>query len=195
LNPIEHLLIGWTAAQAVPLDRRDRAIVTIASVIPDIDGFGILPELLTRGTSHEVFWWTEYHHTLCHNLLSAVVYTAIAAVIAHARLRTSMMAFLSFHLHLLGDVIGARGPDGYQWPIPYWLPFSDKWQWSWDGQWALNAWQNFAITIPLLVFTIWMAWKFARSPLEIVSQRANDGFVAALRARFGLPYVDSRTSA
>jgi len=195
LNPIEHLLIGWTAAQAVPLDRRDRAIVTIASVIPDIDGFGILPELLTRGTSHEVFWWTEYHHTLCHNLLSAVVYTAIAAVIARARLRTSIMAFLSFHLHLLGDVIGARGPDGYQWPIPYWLPFSDKWQWSWDGQWALNAWQNFAITIPLLVFTIWMAWKFARSPLEIVSQRANDGFVAALRARFGLPYVDSRTSA
>lgn len=189
------MLIGWGGAQAVPLDRRDRAIVTIASVAPDIDGFGILPELITRGTSHEVFWWTEYHHTLCHNLVSAVIFTAIATFFAHAKRRTAIMAFISFHLHLLGDVIGARGPDGYQWPIPYWLPFTDKYQWSWDGQWALNAWQNFAITIPLLIFTIWLAWKAGRSPLEIVSQRANDGFVSALRGRFGMPYVDSRSQA
>ena len=188
MNPIEHLLIGWAAAQIVPLDRRDRAIVTIASVIPDVDGFGILPEMLTRGTSHEVFWWTEYHHTLCHNLLSAIVYTAIAACIAHARWRTAIMAFISFHLHLLGDVIGARGPDGYQWPIPYWLPFSEH-QWSWSGQWALNAWQNFAITIPLLIFTLWLAWRAARSPLEIVSRRADSAVVSALRHRFGAPAV------
>src|ERR1700745_2404006 len=52
VNPIEHLLIGWAAAQVVPLDRRDRAIVTIASVVPDVDGFGALPELLPRGTPH-----------------------------------------------------------------------------------------------------------------------------------------------
>ena len=191
MNPIEHLLIGWAAAQAIPLDRRDRAIVTIASVIPDIDGFGMLPEILTRGTSHELLWWTEYHHTLCHNLLSAVVYTAIAAWLAHARTRTAVMSFISFHLHLLGDVIGARGPDGYQWPIPYWLPFSSKGQWSWDGQWALNAWQNFAITIPLLIFALWLTWKAARSPLEIVWQRGNDALVAALRGRFGIPQVQA----
>ena len=101
------------------------------------------------------------------------------------------MAFISFHLHLLGDVIGARGPDGYQWPIPYWWPFSDRWQWSWDGQWALNAWQNFAITIPLLIFAIWLAWKAGRSPLEIVSERANAAFVTALRGRFGIPQLQS----
>lgn len=193
MNPVEHLLIGWAAAQIVPLHRRDRALVTIASVIPDLDGFGALPELLTRGTSHELFWWTDYHHTLFHNLASAVVYTAVAAVIARARLRTATMSFISFHLHLAGDVIGARGPDGYQWPIPYWLPFSDKWQWSWDGQWALNAWQNFAITIPLLIFAIWLSWKSARFPLEIVSQRANDAFVGALRRRFAAPHADSTT--
>lgn len=170
----------------VRLDRRDRALVTIASVVPDIDGFGAIPEMLTRGTRHELLWWTEYHHTLCHNITFAVIFTAAATFFAHARLRTSILTFISFHLHLLGDVIGARGPDGYQWPIPYWLPFSDKGQWSWSGQWALNAWQNFAITIPLLIFTIWLAWKRGRSPLEIVSQRANDAFVAALRQRFGV---------
>lgn len=191
MNPIEHLLIGWATAQVLPLDRRDRALVTVASVIPDIDGFGALPEMITRGTSHEVLWWTQYHHTLCHNVTFAVIFTAIAAALAHARMRTGVMSFISFHLHLLGDVIGARGPDGYQWPIPYWLPFSNRWQWSWSGQWALNAWQNFAITIPLLIFAIWLAWKVGRSPLEMVSERENAAFVMALRGRFGIPQVQS----
>jgi len=111
MNPIEHLLIGWAAAQVLPLDRRDRAIVTIASVIPDIDGFGILPELATRGTSHELLWWTEYHHTLCHNLLSAIVYTAIAAYFAHALARTSLMAFTSAFICIfsaMSSVLAAR---------------------------------------------------------------------------------------
>lgn len=187
MNPIEHLLIGWGTAQVLPLDRRDRALVTIASMVPDIDGFGAIPEMLTRGTSHELLWWTEYHHTLCHNITFGVIFTAVATIFAHLRARTALLTFISFHLHLFGDVIGARGPDGFQWPIPYLMPFSDRWQWSWSGQWELNAWQNFAITIPLLAFTIWLAWSRGRSPLEIVSVRANEGFVNALRGRFGMP--------
>jgi inner membrane protein len=184
MNPIEHLLIGWATANAVALDRRDRAIVTLASVLPDLDGFGLVPELVTRGTSHELFWWTDYHHLLGHNLAFALVVTALAAALGHARLKTALLALASVHLHLLGDVVGARGPDGYQWPIPYLLPFSDRWQWSWSGQWALNAWQNFAIAIPLLAWTLWMAWKRGRSPLELVSTRANDALVTTLRTRF-----------
>ncbi len=187
MNPIEHLLIGWAAANAVTLDRRDRAIVTLAGVVPDLDGFGIIPELVTRGTNHELFWWTDYHHVLGHNLTFALVVAGLAAVLGHARPATAFLAFASFHLHLLGDVVGARGPDGYQWPIPYLLPFSDRWQWSWNGQWALNAWQNFAITIPLLAWALWLAWKRGRSPLELVSTRANDALVSTLRDRFGNP--------
>ena len=48
MHPITHMLIGWTLAQAAPLTRRDRALVTLAGVIPDADGLGILAELLTR---------------------------------------------------------------------------------------------------------------------------------------------------
>jgi hypothetical protein len=47
----------------------------------------------------------------------------------------------------IGDLVGSRGPAGYQWPIPYLLPFSNSWHWTWKGQWALNAWPNILITI------------------------------------------------
>lgn len=95
--------------------------------------------------------------------------------------------FISFHLHLLGDLIGARGPDGEQWPIPYLSPFSTAWHWTWSGQWALNAWPNMAITASVIAFALWSAWKRGFSPLEMISARADRAFVAALRNRFPLP--------
>ena len=79
---------------------------------------------------------------------------------------------------------GARGPDGYQWPIPYLLPWSRAWEWTWSGQWALNAWPNFAITGALLVATFYLAWRRGFSPLELLSLKLDQAFVAALHARF-----------
>ena len=86
---------------------------------------------------------------------------------------TAFLVFISFHLHLLCDLIGARGPDGDQWPIPYLKPFSNTLQLTWHGQWALNAWQNFVITGLLLLATFWIAWRHGSSPLELVSEPAN----------------------
>ena len=90
----------------------------------------------------------------------------------------------AFHSHILGDVIGARGPDGYQWPIPYLLPFSRTPELVWSGQWALNAWQNFVITAIALSLTFYIAWSRGHSPLEIFSSRADRAFVETLRTRF-----------
>lgn len=94
---------------------------------------------------------------------------------------------MTFHLHLLGDLVGARGPDGYQWPIPYLLSFSDAWQWTWQDQWALNAWPNFVITIAMLVVTLYLAWMRGYSPVEMASSAADRTFVGALRHRFPHP--------
>jgi hypothetical protein len=91
---------------------------------------------------------------------------------------------VSFHLHLLGDLVGARGPDGYQWPIPYLKPFSDALQLSWYGEWALNAWQNILITCSLLAVTLWIAWKRGESPVQFVSEKADRALTQVLRARF-----------
>jgi hypothetical protein len=87
-------------------------------------------------------------------------------------------------LHLLGDLVGARGPDGDQWPIPYLLPFSNHLQLIWAGQWALNAWQNMTLTAALLLLTWVLAWKRGFSPLEMFSTKADRAFVGALRRRF-----------
>jgi len=156
MSPITHLLVGWMVANAAELNRRERALVAIAGVIPDIDGLGAIPEVLTPNSARPLTWFSDYHHTM-HNLTFAVAVAVAAFCLAQRRWKTAALAFLSFHLHLLGDLAGARGPDGHQWPVPYLLPFSPAWEWSWEGQWALNAWPNFALTFALLAATFYLA--------------------------------------
>ncbi|MGC2741840.1 MAG: metal-dependent hydrolase [Candidatus Angelobacter sp.] len=209
MSPVTHFFAGWLLASVSPtgrpttLTRREKALVVAAAVVPDIDGIGIVPELLTRNTSHPLLWFSEYHHSL-HTLAFALVCTLAAYIIAgplatvgplptpgpdpnftfgpvirkpqspsrrspsHPGL-TAFLVFISFHLHLLCDLIGARGPDGDQWPIPYLKPFSNAIHLTWHGQWALNAWQNFLITGIFLLATFWIAWRYGNSPLELVS--------------------------
>lgn len=243
MSPVTHFFAGWLLASVSPtgrpttLTRREKALVVAAAVAPDLDGLGIIPEFLTRNSSHPLLWFSEYHHSL-HTLAFALTCTVAAFLIAgplanfrfgrstfkptvikptnfnptvadpslidpslidpaeqsgqspshpsHPAL-TALLVFLSFHLHLLCDLIGARGPDGYQWPIPYLKPFSNAMQLTWHGQWALNAWQNFVITGLLLLATLWFSWRYASSPLELVSDRANRVFTQALRQRLSSP--------
>lgn len=209
MSPVTHFFAGWLVAAAADvvrpgsLTRRDKALIVAAAVAPDLDGLGIVPEILTRHSSHPLLWFSQYHHTL-HNLAFALVCAAVAFLIAgplrgfafgpairgrqlpsHPWL-TSLLVLLSFHLHLLCDLLGSRGPDGDQWPIPYLKPFSNALQLTWHGQWALNGWQNFLITGVLLAATLWLAWRFETSPLELISESTNRAFTRALRQRFSI---------
>lgn len=187
-------------AGATTLRRREKAAIVAAAVAPDLDGLGAIPELLTRNSAHPLLWFSQYHHAL-HTLAFAVVVALVAFFVSTranftlfpsmlGRLipsrpwTTAVLAFLSFHLHLLCDLAGSRGPDGESWPIPYFSPFSNTVQLSWPGQWALNGWQNFVITGVLLLATLWITWKYGSSPLEFVSTKANRAFVTSLRTRF-----------
>jgi inner membrane protein len=183
MSPVTHFLSGWVLANCAQLDRKDRAIVTLACVIPDVDGLGIVAELLTRNSAYPLPWFTLYHHSL-HNLMFALFVGIVAAAIADNKWVTSALAFVSFHLHLIEDILGSRGPDGYQWPIPYLLPFSKTLQISWAGQWRLDAWENVLLTAGLLAVTMWLAWRCGFSPIEMVSTGADTAFVRALRRRF-----------
>ena len=182
MSPVTHFFTGWVIANCASLDRRERAIVALACVVPDVDGLGIIPELLTRNSRHPLLWFSQYHHSL-HTLLFAIVIATLAFALARQRWKTAALAFLAFHVHLFEDLLGSRGPDGDPWPIPYLKPFSDL-QLSWRGQWALNAWPNIALTILLLMITLWLAWRRGFSPLEMVSQKADAAVIGALRLRF-----------
>jgi membrane-bound metal-dependent hydrolase YbcI (DUF457 family) len=183
MSPVTHFLTGWVFANCARLERKDRALVTLACVIPDVDGLGIIPELLTRNSAHPLLWFTRYHHSL-HTLAFALVVAVVAFALASQRWKTGLLALLSFHLHLFEDVLGSRGPDGYQWPVPYLEPFSSALQLTWRGEWTLNAWPNVAITIALLLVTFLLAWWRGFSPLEMISTKADAAFAAALRRRF-----------
>ncbi len=190
MSPATHLLLGWAVAQGAELERRDRIMVCLAGLAPDIDGFGMIVDFFT---GHRTNYWGDYHHILGHNLGLCLVCVIGACIWAKRKLATAVLVAVSVHVHLIGDLIGGRGPasgdypEGYQWPMPYFYPFSDAWIWEWDGQWALNAWPNFVITGALLCCMFYWAWKRGHSPLEIISSRADDGFVNALRNRFGEP--------
>jgi hypothetical protein len=206
MSPVTHFFAGWILASAFPADsptslaRREKVLVVAAAVAPDLDGAGLIPELLTRNSSHPLLWFSQYHHSL-HTLAFALACTLAAYLTAgplanftfgpviqgrrsptHPWL-TALLVFASFHLHLLCDLVGARGPDGYQWPIPYLKPFSSALQLTWHGQWALNGWQNFVITGVFLAATFWIAWRYGSSPLELISRKADRAFTQALRQR------------
>jgi hypothetical protein len=165
------------------LSVKERVLVIVAGVAPDLDGLGVIPELLTRRTAHPLLWFSLYHHQL-HTLAFGLLVGGLSFAVASHRWTTGLLALLSFHLHLLGDILGGRGPDGYQWPIPYLEPFSHAGQLAWSGQWALNAWPNFVITLCLLAAVFYLAWLRGHSPLEMLSARADRAFVATLRLRF-----------
>jgi inner membrane protein len=182
MSPVTHFFTGCAFANSGSLSRSERAFVTFACVVPDVDGLGIVAEYLTRHSQNPLEWFSAYHRSL-HSLPFAVVVAAASFALATQRWKTAGLAFLSFHIHLLEDLLGSRGPDGYQWPISYLMPFSRACEWSWRGQWALNAWPNFAITIMLLLVTFYLAWKRGFSPLEMVSLKTDAAFVEVLRKR------------
>ena len=187
MSPVTHLLLSWSIANTCRISRRERALVTIAGIVPDFDGAGLVFDLFHHHLGQQSSLWDKYHHVLGHNIGFGLFLCLLTFAFSIRRWVTSLLVFLSFHVHLLGDLLGSKGPDGYQWPIPYLLPFSDAWQWIWVDQWQLNAWPNFAVTFVTGFILFYLAWKRGVSPLEIVSIEANDTFVTALRNRFGQP--------
>ena len=187
MHPTTHLLASWSVANVGGTTRRDRALITLSGVAPDLDGLGALVELPAKWLGvkpPDWYWFSRYHHVLGHNLLVCAVLTGACLFLATRRLWTAFFACLAFHLHLLCDIVGARGPDGSQWPIPYLSPFS-RVGWTWEHQWPLVSWQNLLVTVALVVVTLALACRRGYSPLEIVSTRADAAVVVALRRRFG----------
>ena len=191
MNPITHGLAAWVLLANAPREttRRERVIITVGGLIPDVDGIGAVPDMLTRWfTSNPTGFFQDYHHDL-HTVWFAGLTTLAAAALAQGplarRALTAALFCAAFHLHLLCDVIGSRGPDGSIWDIPYWRPFTESGHWEWSGQWRLDGWQNITITVVLLLVTAVLAVKRGRTIVEVVSTRADQAVVDALKARFG----------
>jgi hypothetical protein len=174
-------MCSWLASTTVKLNKRERTVITCAGIIPDIDGFGLIVDFVAKNFGYTTHYWFQFHHQL-HTLPFCLLISGISAYVAKTKkLMVAVMACFVFHLHLFCDLIGARGPDGYQWPMPYFSPFSDDIQLKWSNQWELNAWPNILIGIGLMVTVILVARKKQISPFEIVSPQMNNAFLKMVK--------------
>ena len=163
-----HLLISWISTVELLHERRERTLVTLAGIAPDLDGLGIIADSMTGTTA----FYLKYHHYVGHSALSALIIASLAAVSAKTQhLSVWLLSVLVVHLHVLADVAGSKGPDGYQWPIYYLYPFNSAYELTWSGQWELDAWQNQAVMVVLLSICIYYAATRKISFLEVFSEK------------------------
>lgn len=186
MAPGTHALLGWWTANVLPLSRRDRLLIFLGALLPDLDGLGILVSLEA---------YVTYHHILCHNLFVGLLWTAVVAVLGQSRRECIILTLLNWHLHLACDYFGSRGPmTTPPWVLPYFYPFMGGWTqesfvgpaWYWNPwQWPLNAWPNTVITLLGIAGWIYIAVRLDRTWFEFASLRFDREMCRMLRRWFG----------
>ena len=172
MNPITHFLVGWTALEKAQRTDRDRTLVVLAGLAPDLDGLGIVAGFADPALGlAETSYYQDFHHVWGHGLPAALVISAVVAGFAASRARAALCAFIAVHLHFLCDILGSRGPGAEDiWGIAYFSPLADNPMFEWSGQWELIGWQNTLITIVLLIWIAARGISAGYTPLRLASR-------------------------
>jgi hypothetical protein len=180
--PETHLLLSWIIAAKTTDNPRDCRLVTLAGILPDVDGLGLIVDFATEGLGlKQTHLYGEYHHYLLHGVLGGVLITAFLTCLARHRWQVALLASLVFHLHLLCDFVGSRGPSPADlWPIYYLGPFTQNPTWVWKGQLRLDGWFNRYFSAALFLWSLWLAVSLGHSVLGVFSRRADRVFVGVL---------------
>lgn len=188
MHPVTHLLAGWIVADECKLEGRDRALVAWSCVVPDLDGIGYLIDFTNKAfAGPETNYYELYHHDWGHGLPAALLVAILVSIFSIQKRKTTLLAFFTFHLHLLMDLAGSRGSNPVDiWSIPYLSPFSQQLTLSWSGQWPLTGWQNTSITIILMLFCFYMATNKGYSFVSLFNQKADRVFVTVLKQWLGI---------
>jgi hypothetical protein len=164
---------------------RDRKLVTLAGIIPDADGLGMVVDVglgLISGKEVTFQYYQQFHHLLMHGWPAALAVVALLASFARNRARVFIFGLLTFHLHLVCDLIGSRGPSPSDlWPICYGEPLFFHPIWIWRGQWRLDGWQNQSIFLVVFLVALWLAARRGYSFLELAGRRVDTVFVGVLQ--------------
>jgi len=163
---------------------RDCRLVTLAGIAPDLDGLGLLVDMARNAfTGSERFpLYQHYHHYLLHGITGGLLIAVLLAAFAQRRWRVILLAFAVFHLHLLCDFVGSRGPSPEDlWPIFYLGPFDKDPMWMWKGQWRLDGWQNQVISVGLFAWAMVLAVRSGNSVVGVFNRRFDNHFVRVLR--------------
>jgi hypothetical protein len=186
MSPETHLLASWIIAAKTTDNPRDCRLVTLAGILPDADGLGLIVDWTNQALGRRAtYFYANYHHYLLHGAFGAVVVTALLTCFARRRWRVALLALAVFHLHLLCDLLGSRGPSPEDlWPLFYFGPFTHDPMWIWKGQWRLDAWPLRWGTVLLFFYALWLAIPLGYSVVGVFNRRADEIFVGILRKWF-----------
>jgi inner membrane protein len=162
-----HIIAGWCVASLLRLTPRERMFAMVAAGAADLDGISII-------AGEEWYWRT--HHILGHNLLVGMLLSLGLTIYSTYRTKAMLLYLFVFHLHLAMDFWGS-GPG---WMIHYLWPFDNR-GWKTHQAWPLTSWQNTAAAAALLLWTLWIALKQGRSPLENIMPDLDRRFVLSFR--------------
>jgi inner membrane protein len=168
MSPITHALVGWVIAQPL-VEKRDRFLVTAAAIMPDIDGMTFLAGVDT---------YQKYHHTFGHNIFTGIIFSAICLLMAKNKSQIFFICFISFHSHLVFDLLGS----GADWGIYYLWPLSSyELKSAPPFQWELDSWQNLMTTFLFIVAIFIIGVKKGRTILELISSRLDSVVVTVFK--------------
>lgn len=154
-----HILSGWCIGNCLPLTARERFFCMIAASVQDVDGLGIV-------FGQKAYW--DYHHIVGHNVFFLALVAGVLTIFSTHRVLAFVSYLLLGHLHLLMDYYGS-GPG---WGIHYLWPVQAivlKTEYAWE----LFSWQNIAAGYALLGWTIVIAIRQHRTPLEYPMPQLN----------------------
>jgi hypothetical protein len=183
MSPVTHLFASWLIAAKTTHNPRDCRLVALAGILPDIDGLGMIADIGARLMGNEQTWYYgRYHHVWTHGGFGAAIIVAFLTCFAKERLRVALLSLVTFHLHVLCDLAGSRGPSKEDlWPIYYFGPFTKEPMWLWKGQWPLFAWPNRLLTVGLFSWCLWLPIQGGHSVVGVFNRRADAVFVGVLR--------------
>lgn len=183
MTPPQHFIISWVAANSATLDRRSRVATTLAGVLPDVDGLGYVIDRVNLQFDIYSNYYVEYHHVIGHNVFAGLLIAGVMAYFCQRKLTVFFLSLLTFHLHLLADLAGSMGGDGYQWPIYYLYPLLPDFTLTWSGQWELSSWKNSAIGISFFVIALIIARYKHITFFEFFSSKVEKKVVEVARQR------------
>jgi len=182
MHTATHLFASWLVADMVSKNNRERLSLTVSGLVPDMDVLPAAVTAITGGTQKMAETYQQYHHVLAHNFTMALIVVCVALIINKGKYRVAFWAFIIFHIHLLADILGSAGPNRSIWAIKYLFPVSQK-EVLFQGQWALNSWQNIIITIVLMAGIIYTAKIKGYSLVSLLSKRVDRIFVETIKNR------------
>ena len=181
MSPSTHLLLSWLVAANIGKNRHERMLLTVSGVAADFDGAGLLIDIAAPIFGQHTNFWFAYHHR-GHSIWGALLVCAAVGIAAKTnKLKLAFTAIFLFHLHILCDLIGSKGPDGYQWPIAYFYPVYPDLLLTVSWQWVLNSWQNILFSILLIFFVVKKSLAINTSPFEIVSIKLDQTFIKMIK--------------